>query len=53
MPFEIFEILPVDFIGRPSAIISSRRHRGGDGGSYGFRLRPVFTSFFAYNFVRK
>ena len=33
-------------------IFSSRRHRRWDGGSYGFYLRFLASSF-AYNFVRK
>ena len=34
-------------------IISSRRHRKWDEGSYGFYLRFFLASSFAYNFVRK
>ena len=34
-------------------IVSSRRHRRWDGGSYGFYLRFFLVSSFAYNFVRK
>ena len=51
--FGLMEDLTLAVSWKTFGVISSRRHRRWDGGSYGFRLGFFLASSFAYNFVRK